>query len=70
MNLNDQDFIPVHVHGKEWLQILPQDGLVIVQPIKRDINLGVHRGGWYPLTPEKAELLIKALKRAIKKAKQ
>lgn len=64
------DTIPLHVLGKAWAHVFVSDGAVYVQHIERSAIAGYIHGQDMRLTPEKAELLIKALKRAIKEAKR
>lgn len=64
------DAVPLHTLGKEWAHVFVSDGAVFVQHVKRSAIAGHIHGQHMPMTPEKADLLIKALKRAIKEAKR
>lgn len=64
------DTIPLHVMGKEWAFVFVSDGAVYVEKVARNQYGTNIRGDAMRMTPEKAGLLIKALKRAIKEAKR
>ncbi len=65
------DVIALHTHGKKWLHVFVTDeGLVSLQSVERT-TYGTRRfGNYYPLTPRKAEDLIKAIRRAVKESKR
>lgn len=65
------DAVPLYVLGKEWVHVYVSDsGAVCLTNVKRNTYGGHVRTESMPMTTEKAELLIKALKRAIKEAKR
>lgn len=65
------DSIPLHVLGKEWAHVfVDADGAVYVQHVIRNKIGGNTYGQHMRMTPEKAGLLIKSLKRAVKEAKR
>lgn len=65
---DSSDAIALHTLGKEWAHVFVSGGAVCIQHVKRSAIAGHIHGQDMPMTPEKAGLLVKALKRAIKEA--
>lgn len=65
------DTIPLHVLGKEWAHVfVDSDGAIYVQHVVRNKIGGNTYGQAMRMTPQKTDLFIKALKRAIKEARR
>jgi hypothetical protein len=66
------DTVPLHEMGKSWSHVyVDAEGGVNLQKVSRTpIGTLYHHPGEMRMTPQKADLLVKALKRAIKEAKR
>jgi hypothetical protein len=63
--------IPLHLHGKEWVRVyVSPEGAICLEPVSRTPIGTTQRGDYMPLHPDKAEELIKALKRALRRSKR